>query len=98
LLIISENTAEKRINLGDIVKVAARISDTGVTLFVNGDKYTYADDGHSSGKPFLKSKTGRSLEVVDLSNTTGDQGHEIHEFIIFPKTLTDDEIEDLTTL
>jgi hypothetical protein len=87
-------------NVGDEVKAIARITDYDITLFVNGTKFTFADHPTTAtaGRAFKKSISGATLNGLDLTYSTTAAHHEVYEVITFPKALTDDECEDLTTL
>lgn len=87
-------------NVGDEVKAIARITDYDVTLFVNGTKFTFEDYATSAtaGRTFKKSLSGSTMNGIDLTYSPTAAQHELYEVITFPKVLTDDECEDLTTL
>lgn len=98
--LIIETPNDSRYNVGDEVKAIARITDFGITLFVNGTKFTFEDYANSTtaGRPFKKSLSGSTMNGIDLTYSPNAAQHELYEVITFPKALTDDECEDLTTL
>lgn len=99
LLIQSHTNAANGYNVGDEVKAIARITDNDVTLFVNGTKFTHANnsDTLTAGRPFKKSLSGSTMNAIDLTYSANTAQHELYEVITFPKALTDDECIDLTT-
>ena len=67
-------------------KAIARFNGPAMDLFVNGTKYSTA-----------AIEPQRDLNRIDLSENS-DGGHKIESLIVWPKTLTDQECKDLTTL
>ena len=74
------------LEFGDRFKAIARFNGSAMDLFVNGTKYSTA-----------AIEPQRDLNRIDLSENS-DGGHKIESLIVWPKTLTDQECKDLTTL
>lgn len=74
------------LEFNDRFKAIARFNGPAMDLFVNGTKYSTA-----------AIEPQRDLNRIDLSENS-DGGHKIESLIVWPKTLTDQECKDLTTL
>ena len=74
------------LEFNDRFKAIARFNGSAMDLFVNGTKYSTA-----------AIEPQRDLNRIDLSENS-DGGHKIESLVVWPKTLTDQECKDLTTL
>ena len=89
LLIQTHTSTSSGYSVGDAVKAVARITDFGVTLFVNGTKFTHADnsDTVTAGRPFLKSFAGLVPDTIDIAAQDNQRGHELLELVTFLRLL-----------
>ena len=74
-------------DIGDRVKMAMRLDDTSLDLFVNGVKQSTATIVQ-----------GDPIEVLRLMDVNADLGHFFNDFQVFSSSLSDPECIALTTL
>ena len=81
------NSSGISVNYDTTFKTILRLSDTEMSLFVNGTKI-------GSGSIQKQSKIQR-IDLID-NNATGDAGHHVNKVMVFPMTLSDAQCVQLT--